>query len=104
MLRIDQPAYDKLPENFRAPVQAYVDRGEYPGDTIYAFLTNDLLASCSRLQPDLLPRTREIVLWFHWEVPSRCWGNPTRVDKWMKHKGRTGLDELGLPLKENSNA
>ena len=100
MLRIDPPPYDKLPENFRAPVKAYVDRGEHPGDTIHAFLTNNLLDAACRLSPDILPRIKEIVLWFHWEVPSRCWGSPAKVEAWRKHDGRTGLDEMGSPLKE----
>jgi len=100
MLRIDPPPYDKLPENFQAPVRAYVDRGEDPGDTILALLTNNLLDACCRLQPELLPRIKEIVLWLHWEVPSRCWGSSARVETWMRHAGRSGLDEMGQPLKE----
>ena len=98
MLRIDPPNYDKLPENFREAVRCYVAYGVTPGNTLYAILTNNLLDTVCRLQPDLLAQIEEITLWFHWEVPSRCWGSPDKVKAWIGHQGCWGLDKKGSPI------
>ena len=108
----EQPRYDKLPENFREPVRRYIEDGKQPGDTLCAILTNNLLDSVCRLQPDLLSQLKDIVLWFHWEVPALCWGCPTRVRLWIETGGASGIQDWaaynetlrarieGSPLKE----
>lgn len=90
-MTIDTPNYDKLPENFREPVRHYVEDGMSPGDTLYAILTNNLLDTACRLDPKLLSQLRDIVLWFHWEVPALCWGNSAKVRYWIDNGGANGI-------------
>jgi hypothetical protein len=100
MLRIDPPNYDKLPENFREPVRRYIEDGKRPGGALCAILANNLLDATCRLQPDLLSHLKDIVLWFHWEVPALCWGSPERVKTWLDHNGCRGLSETGEVLSD----
>lgn len=90
---IDQPRYEKLPEHFREPVRLYVEQGVRPGDMITAILNNNLLDACCWIQPELLPQIKELVLWFHWEVPALSWGSPIRVWLWTEAGGANGIQD-----------
>lgn len=84
--------YGNIPEHMREGIHLYVTKGIEPGGFLYAVLCNDLYEALSRADPinkGCLPTYAEMLRY----IPPECWGNPLRVQAWVKHGGWEGLQK-----------
>jgi len=53
------------------------------GDFLRAVLSNNLVDSFSHADDENLTAMQEIVKHIYFELPSRCWGSPEKVEAWL---------------------
>lgn len=82
--------YEKLPEILRLGVKRYVERGVLPGDFLRAVIQNNLQDAVCHAGPEILPLLKDIVLFFHWEVPGPCWKSEKAMTEWQTKGGTKG--------------
>ena len=78
--------YNTLPDRLRHGMKLYVDHGIDPGSFLMAVLTNNLIGALNTADPNNLRDLKEIVNWFHGELPGGCWGTEDVVENWIRSK------------------
>ncbi len=84
--------YSRIPKHMRGALEAYVQRGQPPGDFLRAVLCNDLVGAVERADGINMERMYDWACTLYNELPSRpnCWGSPAAVEKWIQGGGLEG--------------
>lgn len=77
------PQYN-IPQRTKEAIDRYVQHHIFPGDFLYAVLTNNLRESFARADMENLGCLYEIVKYCYWEIPGVCWESEEKVDKWLE--------------------
>ena len=65
-------------------LREYAEERRPRGDFLTACLSNNLMNAVCRADANNLAQLREIMQYIYCELPSECWGNREKVDKWLK--------------------
>lgn len=76
--------YDKIPENYREEMQRYVEQGLETGRFLYSILTNNFHDAVVRADKNNLIHLIDFAHFIYNELPTECWGNKEKVDKWIE--------------------
>ena len=78
--------YDYLPPHMQDGARRYVEDGIPPGGFMRAVLENRLVESFGRADTTNFRYMDEWARWLYNEAPSKCWGSPEAVEKWIESK------------------
>lgn len=84
--------YDLAPNKWGDVWKRYIDHGIAPGGFGMALLTNDLKGAFNRadhINMEIIPAH---IRWMMDHLPSHCWGSKETVDKWIAHRGLSGIE------------
>lgn len=96
-----------IPLPLARALDAWIDKGEVPGDFLQAVLRNDLREAIGRASATSRLALHAIVVYLYNEAPGPCWGSPERVEAWAVRFVRTHgqLGEKALdPTTDNHEA
>lgn len=80
-----------LPDYMWHGLQRYLLDGIQPGGFMTAMLGNDLELTVARADEENLEKLGAWVMFLHNEIPAAAWGNPERVELWVKRCGWIGI-------------
>ena len=83
----DSRKYDRAPASVVASIDRFVEHRIAPGSFVRAVLSNDLAGAFGTADESSLRGLRDIMLYIHWEVPARCHGSESKVQKWLQGHG-----------------
>ena len=87
--------YQSLPEQYRAEMRAYIERGERPGPFVQAVLDGNLYTAfnLSGHLPEEPHSDLAIVTgWVCGQCPLKAYGNVSAVEAWITAHGLNGLE------------
>lgn len=87
----DDEGWQLLPEHMRGAVERYLSDGIPPGGFLEAVICNDLAGAVGRADPTNRRRLTDIVCFFMWHTPLRCWGSVPQYADWCLNGGINGL-------------
>lgn len=73
---------NKCPENFRGAIARYLRAAVPPGHFLTAVLENNLMEAFNRGDDTSIFFLKELVVFLYNNVPYKCYGSPTRVERW----------------------
>lgn len=82
-MRIEDINYSELPPHCQEGMRAYFEQRRPVGDFLYAVLCNDLRGAFERADDINTYRMRDYVTFLYNQVPTRCYGSPEKVKKWL---------------------
>ena len=78
-----------IPERMRPAIEAYVLRGQIPGDFLRSIICNDLREACIKADDENLYNIPAYVAYFYQYTPSGCWGSKEKMIDWIEFKKGT---------------
>jgi len=72
-----------LPAHIRESLVAYRDQRRPTGSCLRAALSNDLIGTFNRADPETAAAMPAICRWLFNELPGNAWGSPAAVDAWL---------------------
>jgi len=90
---LDESRYPLVSENVKSGLKRYVNDGIPTGGFLEAVLCNNLRLSIYNADEYNRATLPQILDYVYWEVPSGCWGSYGAVEKWIAHRGLSGLKE-----------
>lgn len=94
------PDWSLIPEHMHDGIRAYVETGRPTGSFLTAVLRNDLFSAAERADGKNKRLLYEWVKFLYSYAPSECWGNPHRVDDWLK-RGAAAAREAAAASSES---
>lgn len=82
--------YSMLPEHIREGVKLYIEEGILPGLFLRAVICNNLKESFILADDINIEHLRDIISFFYYEAPYKCWGSPEKMRDWSNHNGLKG--------------
>lgn len=76
--------YNLLPEHIRGAMQRYIESRIPPGSFSTAVLNNDLVGAFGYADTINRMQLYDIVSFLYNEAPSKCWGSPEKVKRWLQ--------------------
>lgn len=83
---------DKIPPLLKSGLIRYRDNGLPTGDFLQAVLSNDLIMTILRADPDSIKALPEILWWLKRFMPSEAWGSPQAYADWIRGDGTQGYE------------
>jgi len=94
-----------VPNHMHDAVINYIEKGWEPGSFLQAVIENDLSGAASRADLANQKCLFEWAQYFYGYAPRTAWGSPQAYDRWVKHKGLEGLEQLAQNwLKANGSS
>lgn len=88
MNKFKDPDYEKIPEDFRISMDAYMLQGVHPGAFLWSLLANDLKQAMDHADGDVsIAVFRGLVKWVTCRMPAAASGSAPKVEDWRAHKG-----------------
>jgi hypothetical protein len=75
--------FTRIPIRIQVALNRYLTSHIRPGHFLTAVLENNLVDAMSRADEECLTTLRDLVIFIYNEVPSKCWGSPEKVKKWI---------------------
>lgn len=75
--------YDRIPEETRQMLAAYVLDRVPPSHFFNALFTNNLMETCGCAGEKNMAALKDIVTWIYNKAPRDCWGSQKKVDDWL---------------------
>lgn len=88
----------KIPALVKKAILDFAEIGKEPPGFVRAVLTNNLEWAVFKADDENLRCLKDIVMFCHWEIPSRAWGSEEKVEAWIKEKA------LGQKKEESAKA
>ena len=73
-----------IPEHLRESLERYVTYGIPTGGFLQAVLENNLIDAVGRADAQSTAALPEICRYVYNELPTSCWGSPTKVREWIR--------------------
>jgi hypothetical protein len=73
--------------NIQESLRNYVYHRLEPGSFVRSILENDLRTAVRSAHPLNVASIPDIVAWLDDYAPMLCWGNPRKVEVWLKNRG-----------------
>ncbi len=80
-----------LPPYMMEGIIEYVMIGREPGGFLTSLLSNDLVGTYQKADPENTRFLREWIKWMWLAIPSVCWGSRKEVRKWREKGGIEGF-------------
>lgn len=87
---VGRSVWSEIDEATRNAIYWYVIAGRVPGHFVRALMSNDLLRTVARADPDNLRLLPRIVRLIASATPLECWGSSQAVDRWIEMGGLVG--------------
>lgn len=71
-----------IPARMAPALDAWITRGELPGEFLQAVLRNDLREAVGRADEENLANLPAYIGYLYNESPGPCWGSPEKVAAW----------------------
>ena len=84
--------WDTIPEHMHSYLRDYIERGSYPGNFLYAVLTNNLKTAVARGDDVNRSALASYVLFLTNYAPAACWGTAKAVQDWQERGGLKGIE------------
>lgn len=85
--------YSSLPAHMRQGAKLYVEHGVEPGGFLRAALENKLIETFVHADDINLAAMQKWASWLYWTCPQIARGSAERVNAWIEHRGRSGLEQ-----------
>jgi hypothetical protein len=76
----------KVPQHTLDALNRYRYDGLFPGDFLYAVLTNDFMQAFSKADDLNIANMYAIAKWVYNEMPTAAFGSPENIKSWIKLK------------------
>lgn len=79
-----------IPDHMAAALEAWISKGELPGQFLQALLCNDLKETISRGDAENVASLKAYIGYLYNEAPGACWGSPEKVQAWAARFATAG--------------
>ena len=74
------------PGNIVGGIRSWYEHGTPPGGFLWAVLTNDLFEAFKAADRDNAANLGSICNWIWWNLPTECYGNAKKCERWEASK------------------